>query len=92
MENALSFTYWREIAFRIGNEVVYQVATVFEDREKDRKWNPLPRGPGGTGTFSSQLDDKGRFTLLLPLAETLPCDVNISSRSTSKCFSIQPYH
>ena len=62
VNDAFQFTYWVEKDGKVGDQQLYQTATEFKDNKTGTLWNVLPRGPGGSGAFSSMLSSGGLFT------------------------------
>ncbi|XP_070534755.1 uncharacterized protein [Ptychodera flava] len=64
-EEAMTFTYWQEQWGNIGDDVIWQTATVFNDNTNNIEWDVQPRGPSGTGAATSHIDRYGQFVFSL---------------------------
>ncbi len=64
-ENAMNFTYWIEKDGKIGNQQLYQTATVFKDEGEGSTWDVQPRGPGGAGAATSSISPSGLFDFVV---------------------------
>ena len=62
VQDAFQFTYWIEKDGMVGDQQLYQTAIQFKDNKTGTPWNVLPRGPGGSGAFTSILSSDGLFT------------------------------
>ena len=74
VNDALQFTYWIEKAGKVGDQQLYQTAIQFKDNKTGTMWDVLPRGPGGSGAFTSLLDSEGHFTFDINPGYTIPKD------------------
>jgi hypothetical protein len=61
-KDILTFSYWIEKDGKVGDQQLWQTAVVFNDTKTHNSWNVLPRGPGNSGAFSSNIDAKQLFT------------------------------
>ena len=61
-KDILTFSYWIEKDGKVGDQQLWQIAVVFNDTKTHNSWNVLPRGPGNTGGFSSNINANDLFT------------------------------
>ena len=68
----MKFTYWVKKDGKIGNQQLYQTATVFADTNTKKTWDVEPRGPGGSGAAYTFLDTNWEFSFTLNTGYVLP--------------------
>ena len=64
-EGALKFTYWVEKDGKVGNQQLYQTATIFEEVASKTTWDVQPRGPGGSGAATTSLSPTFQFEFVV---------------------------